>query len=971
MSNVSLEELQLAIASEQGFVDMVKQNPPEKTWEMALLLLSGYQWRILVDGGEAAYGDSALFHYLKQETALKGEIRAETAKPPQTRRHSYLSGLNRLLGEVRFHLGEIYLLMGKPTECESYWKIVPPRYAGWKALHQSDIALRAGDKTKARSWCQSIVCPEDSLLYLEKHWKLFQIYRSMHWARDASAALQVILQKEPEYRMAREEAYKFYKENQMKEAFELCSKTYVLTGDTIWANRAIELLAEHRTGDELLQSSQLLFDRLHHQQNWAQWGRLSELLYKRESYSERDAFLSYWLQALPVMLKEARAIAQLQNTGAMLADLLQQCDSNPQLKQRYYQEAAFLFMRFGVSSKNDLQAYEGAIRLLDYLQVASLELEEEEEARREIAQALGRIERESVALRGDSPFPWLRLAEGAAGQIRQAGFEDEASAFDLVLEGEQVGERRLLFLGSNSSGRSSILAALVGGPVSDKEISRTGTGMTIYTSEGSELSSDLQSKLPMVSQVVQAEWLKKNRLTLLEIAGDDCMIEREQDVLDVADYSDQVFLVLDATRPLNRHDREFVKRYLVSGGQPARLAFILHKTELLGKKQLEKVDNQVTTWLSAMLGFMPRLMMYSNKRLSDILALKEFLLSDASAVAACRFDAFDRKYARAFARCEERLGMQLNSLQDEIDYYTVLQEQLQPLAAQIDQQLLVQSEGLEVLQQELKQETLVFLNAHIPKLLRQETSRVYTGFDYKMLRNQLEEQLQRLLEEWAREHVTEFLRKELDGLSWQLEISSLQAASVYTEVKLAREALLASEYGLPLQREMSVEQEGWPEIESRLAAAIEQFIKAQTYPVTILEESSTVAGMIRGLSSFFGGADKVLEAVRQDLERQLTTNGEKVAERYRAAIFTTFEETVWKAAEAAQAYGRALLTRIQEDSRMAEELKAGSHEELRRVRVLQHQLRIRREKEQRSLSLWQLQVKHGMLIEEGRLLRLS
>jgi len=971
MSNVSLEELQLAIASEQGFVDMVKQNPPEKTWEMALLLLSGYQWRILVDGGEAAYGDSALFHYLKQETALKGEIRAETAKAAQTRRYTYLSGLNRLLGEVRFHLGEIYLLLGKPVECESYWQIVPPKYAGWKALHLSGVALRAGDKARARSWCQSIVCTEDSLLYLEKHWKLFQIYKSMHWARDASAALQIILQKEPEYRMVREEAYKFYKENQMKEAFELCSKTYALTGDAIWASRALELLGEHRTGDELLASSQLLFDMLHQQQDWAQWGLLSELLYERESYSERDAFLSYWLQALPAMLKEPRAIAQLHSTGAMLADLLQQCDSNPQLKQRYYKEAAFLFMRFGVSAKNDLQAYEGAIRLLEYLQVDSLELEEEEQARREIAQALGRIERESIPYRGDTPFPWLKLAEGAAGQIRQAGFEDEASAFDLVVEGENVGERRLLFLGSNSSGRSSILAALLGGQVADKENVRSAASMTIYTLEGSESSSELQSKLPVISQVVQSDWLEKNRLTLLEIAGDDCMIEREQDVLDVADFSDQVFLVLDATRPLNRHDREFVKRYLANGGQPARLAFILHKTELLGKRQLEKVDNQVTTWLSSVLGGTPRLMIYSNKRLSDILVLKEFLLSGTDAVAACRFDAFDRKYARAFARCEERLTMQMSSLQEEIDYFTLLQEKLQPLAARIDEQLLVQSEGLEVLHHELKQEALVFLQTHIPPMLRQETSRVYTGHDYKTLRNQLEEQLQRILEEWAREHVTEFLRRELDGLSWQLEISSQQAANVYTEVQEERNTLLGSEHGLPLRREMPVEQEGWPELESRLTAAIEQFIKGQTYPVTILEDSSVVAGMIRGLSSFFGGADKVLEAMRQDLERQLMTNGEKVAERYRAAIFTTFGETIGKAAETAQAYGRALLTQIQEDSRVAEELKAGSSEGLQRVRLLQHQLRIRREKEQRSLSLWQLQVKHGMLIEEGRLLRLS
>ncbi|MFD0715457.1 hypothetical protein [Paenibacillus sp. GCM10027626] len=957
MSNVSLKELQLAIASEQSFVDIVKQSPPEKTWEMALLLLSGYQWRILTEGGEAAYGDTALFHYLKQETKLKNEIRIEQEKPAPMQRLQYLSGLNRFLGEVRFYLGEIYLRNGKLTECEMYWRVVPPKYAGWKALHLSDAALREGDRNEARTRCLSIQCAEDSLLFLEKHWQLYQIYRAMHWSRDAAAALQVILNKEPEYRMVQEEAYKYFKEHHKQAAYELCCSRYAETGEEVWAARAVEMIGEQKADSPLLEPSRLLFEMLASKQEWEQWDRLADILYEREEHRDDGAFITFWLESLLDIIPNRQIIEQLRSTGSLLVHFAQRCDADPSLRERHGQVGAWVLMHFGVYGDNVRYIYEGAVRLL-----AMGRLNGEE--RQAVIDVLQQTAYHKLEQRPEKPYPWLTLAEAVVRQIESAGFA--ADEFHAALAGAAGFERRLLIAGSDSSGRTAVVSALLGEPAGLERSGQNVAAARIFVHTAEDRAND-----PCPCIQVDSVWLSDNHLALLELPVLEEWAQLKAAAEQLVRFADSIVLVLDATRPLTRLDREFVKGVLAMGGTARQLAFVFNRTELLGKKQLEKAERQVAAWLTEMLGLAPRLFIPANKRQAEAAGLQSFLLTVTPRSAmASRFESFDRKYELAFILYDRRLTEQAVRETQAGERYEQLQAQLKPLAELLNREIALHTEKISIAFDELKEAAKTFLLAHVPGLLRKETSQVYMGFDYKTLPAQVEEKLQLVLEQWARQQLPDFFTKELDGLSWQMEVSFEAVSKLLARVRHEREQLLACDEALTKRLE-PYEEERWDELETRLAAAIKRFVQGQTYRTAILVDNGALTGMLRGLSSFFSGADKVLETVRQDLIHQLEMNGPLVVERYHESIFAAFEETVVQVCHTMLDTSRSLLESLQADIALAAERQAECGTMKQRSEQLQQQLRLRQQQQRYALSLWRIQVQQGVLLENGKLFRLT
>ncbi|HZG85594.1 dynamin family protein [Paenibacillus sp.] len=981
-------------ASEGAAARSVRAEGTDATREAALLAGRFSMWLAVRRNVPPPSEPSEMLAWLRSELAvLETEWKAESGRSYDSEKLNRLNGIQHSLAELHYAVGETCWAADEREQAMKEWTGLPKAFHPWTYLYRSRQSEAAGETAAAIVYAKAMTCSPGTLLYLEKHWRLYRLYAALGEAASAESHLRDVLRSEPDYEDAAEEAYRFWTAGgNFVIAFEHCTEQYVRAPGDIWADRAIRLLTE--VGEiASFAPCRTLLEALFRDGRLERWSQAANTAYDAVPYEALDELAAYVKATLLPTVRQSAIVPRLADAVELLAELSGLFDGDGELRERHSADIAWIMMVYGLLLRRRAAAFEGGVRL----QVA-LEKGDPGDARRALLdQTLLRVgvpsEEDPVA----ADFPWLHEVEKLAEAIEDCGGNGEP--FRRLVRWERDPNYRIMLIGTFNNGKSSLINALVGGKVL-KTKSLPTTSMLVFLSAGEQEAAELfrpdageTQKVPWerVAELTafNAErnpgedwlarlrlpnaWLADNRLALIDTPGFLDFSNQAKLVNEHAEAADRIVMVIDATKPLTGSESDILRGLLaLPDMEPDRFAFVLNKSDMLDPEELDDIVAHVRGGLSELLGSEPPLFVFNSRDPS----MAERLRRDFAGLIpprpyAVRFERFASRFAEAMAEEERAASERTSAMRGQAERYRALTERLETQREDVRGELTKLQRTLAAEHAALKGRLERYVHEQLPALMEQQTDRVYIGFDYKTLREQVERKLQEIVRAWAEEHVTPQLRENVAGLMQRIQ-PSYEAMQYCVDRAMARRLLaLGEESEFDERRAVVSEPVPWLGIVQAASEPARRFVDSQTYSVRVLGSGGMFAGLFHGISSFFNGTNKVLEDVRSELRREISDSGGKTAERLHAAAFSSYS-----------GFADALSAAVRKLPDEAAHLLKGDTKlvETRAEELFRSAAELERERERMAeafadarhrMKLWTCQVSRGVIIENGQLCRMA
>jgi GTPase Era involved in 16S rRNA processing len=935
----------------------------------------------------------ALDFFRKRESELREKWLTEIGKPYDENNYHQIEKLEQSLDDVRFACGELHWILGDEAQAENFWNQTLKKYKPFIYLHRSRRYEKRGDSKWAVTWCYTFSCDAGTLLYLEKHWRLFQLYRRQNEGAEAADNLRMVLEVHPEYKHANETAYEYWMaQGNVAEAIGLCADEYLRTRAIDWADRAIRWWSENRNVGEWMPFRKLL-KVLFDDNRFDRWEQAACAIYSAVDVDELDSFAAYLKETIMPILKRADVVAKLAGLTQLLIDFCARCDGDKSLRERHAADFALMLCIFGNVLKQRGAVYEGAVRLKVALEEADLRDERWAMAEK----VLSRFQDDDAPDPMADEYPWVRMAKELADTTAANGLDPDG--FRRLLRWERRPEFRLMMIGTFNNGKSSLINALLGQKLlKTKALPTTSTLVFIAAGEQATAalfhpdSEDAQEVPLEQAQRLTAfdaeqkagtemltkielpnEWLSARRAVIIDTPGFNDFSNLFRLIFPHIDAADRVVMIIDATHPVTGKEADTIRELLsLPGFSPERLAFVLNKSDLVDPDELADVTGYVRDALNGLIEREPPLFVFSSKRASEAEPLKQYLdgLMPAS-LSSYRFERFAKQLADAISRTERLMQERMDGLRRKIERFKAVKQRLESVLQDVRKEQAVFEQALDTEHDALREEIKQFLCSRIPELLRQETGLVYIGSDYKTLRQQVDSRLKEIVRSWAHEHVTPLLQEKLAIL---LE----RAEKLHGSMRVAVEGRIAGrldtlrEVGeLDEQTKIRIEPVRWQDVSQAVSELAQQFVNGQTYDIWILGTSGFFAGLMRGIVSFFSGSDKVLEDVRQELRMEMLQKGEQVARRLHWKIFDDYSSFSSELSQTALKTSEQLAETLEKDIGLADQFIKDLSNSLKRMKRQQQKLDDLFANYRHQLKLWDCQVRRGVIVDRGELRRLA
>lgn len=579
---------------------------------------------------------------------------------------------NQGLPSVHYSLGEIYFISKDWAKAKYYWSLVPEESAlgSWVKMHLAEMIIienklnnRIANQEAIKIF-ELLIESKDNIIRAEAYWNLYILYLNNNDLNNADRYLVELKNHLPDYRMVNLKYIDRLKElNNVEEAFKFCCDEYIRTKDIYWSLELIQFFEkiDLEKVNTLISFYKLknILGQLIKQFEYEEWCKILGLIVGKFILDESQ-YIELLKEILSVLKKinenNFYKIPTLKEMSRYVEILYLKYQNNYiPFETRKNIEIPLLYKCLLLSKYFEVIPfhYECANRLLAWQKVSKDKIITNdiiELAKRPFInpQCLQRVDSLPEKI-----YPWNEITFQLEGIAKHSNLHFDEK--EMLLWKGHYPFYSLFITGIFSTGKSTMINKLIGEKILKTKILPTTASM-IWLKPGQKISYDKiefnqeiefteiteesfnslttfgvniddNSLIPYSQVTLPSSFLEHNTLSLTDTPGfEDLNTDTSESLLSQFRLSDGLIFLLDATKPLTSVEADYIQK-INEIIQPAKINFILNKTDLIDEDELDEIHEYVLKALTEILNYTPKILLYSNQT-GDVEELKKFIQSE-------------------------------------------------------------------------------------------------------------------------------------------------------------------------------------------------------------------------------------------------------------------------------------------------------------------------------------------------------